>query len=56
MTCLIFVGEVGELGGNMWLQGADQLVSWVFYNEKPIQQHLILPGTTLKTWHIQYWH
>ena len=36
MVCLIFVGEVGILGGNMWLWGADQLVSWVLYNEKSI--------------------
>ena len=43
MTCLIFVCKVGKLGGNnldklqggMWLWGADQLVLWLFYDEKP---------------------
>ena len=32
--------KVGKLGG------ADQLVSCVFYNEKPIQQHFILHVAT----------
>jgi hypothetical protein len=62
MTCLIFLGEVGKLGGNnfselgggMWLWGAGQLVLWVFYNKKPIRQHSILSMTTLETQHIQY--
>ena len=31
---LDFVPKVGKLGGNMWLRGADQLVLWVFYNER----------------------
>ena len=57
MTHLIFVPEVGKLGvrnlgklgGGMWLQGANQLVLWVFYNEKIIQEHFILHVTTLET-------
>ena len=53
---LDFVGEVGKLGGIMCLWGVDQLALWVFYIEKPIRQHVILPMTTLKTWHNQYWH
>ena len=50
MTCLIFLHEVGKLGGNMWVWGANQLVLWVFYNEKTIRQHFILHVTTLETW------
>ena len=34
MTTLIFVPEVGKLGGGMWLWGANQLVLWVFYYER----------------------
>ena len=34
MTRFIFVCEVGRLGGIMWLWGADQLVLWIFNNEK----------------------
>lgn len=57
MTCLNFVGEVDNLGGGnlgksrggMWLQGANQLVLWLFYNETPIQRHVILHVTTLKS-------
>ena len=62
MICLCFVGEVGKLGGNnldklggdMWLWGADQFVLYVFYIEKPIRQQLIIPVTTLETWHNHY--
>ena len=53
MTCLIFVGEVGKWGGNMWLWGAKKLVLWVFYNEKPIWQLRILPLTTLEAADVQ---
>ena len=57
MTPLIFVGEVDKLGGGnlgklesgMWLRGAKQLVLWVFYDEKLVQQHFIFPVTTLET-------
>ena len=55
MTRLIFVFEVGKLGGNIWLGGANQLVLWIFYNEKTIRQHFILQVTTLETWQHQYW-
>ena len=34
ITCLFFVDEVDKLGGGMWLSGSNQLVLWVFYNEK----------------------
>ena len=34
--------EVCELRGNMWLWGVDQLVLWVSYNRKSIQQHFML--------------
>ena len=30
MTRFNFMHEVGRFGDNMWLQGADQLVLWVF--------------------------
>ena len=53
MTRLIFVGEVGKWGGNMWLWGAKKLVLWVFYNEKPIWQLRILPLTTLEAADVQ---
>ena len=49
MTHLIFMSEVGKLGGGMWLWGAYQLVLWVFYNGKLIQQQFLLPMTTLET-------
>ena len=55
MTQLIFVGKVGKLGGDMWLWGADQLVSHVFHNKKLVQQHFILLVTTLETRHNHYW-
>ena len=42
MTHLIFVPEVdklgggnlGKLGGDMWMWGANQIILWVSYNEK----------------------
>ena len=42
-----------NLGGNMWVWGANQLVVWIFYNEKIIWQHFILHVTTLETWNNQ---
>ena len=50
---LDFCGLDGKLGGNMWLRGADQLVLWVSYNEKLVQQHFSLPVTTLEKSHNQ---
>ena len=56
LTLLIFVQEVGKLRCDMRLWGANQLVFWVFYNEKSIWQHFILHVTTLVTCHNHYWH
>ena len=57
MTHLIFVSKVGKFKGNnlgkleggMWLRGVDQLVQWVFYDEKAIWQHFIFHVITLET-------
>jgi hypothetical protein len=43
--------NLGKLRGGMWLQGANQLVLWEFYNEKIVQQQFIVHATTLETWH-----
>ena len=48
-THVIFVPDVGKLGGGMWLRGANQLVMWVLCNEKTIRQHFTLHVTTLET-------
>jgi hypothetical protein len=53
---LDFVGRVGKFGGGIWLWGVDQLVLWIFYNEKLIRQYIMLRVTTLETWHNQHWH
>ena len=55
-TCLIFVGNLCKLGGNMWLWGDDQFVLWVLYNEKLVRQYFILHVATLESWHNQYSH
>lgn len=49
MTRLSFVGVVGRLGGGMWLQGVDQLVSWYAIMKSLVWQHFTSPVTTLET-------
>ena len=49
MTLLVFASYVEKLGGNMWPQGADKFVFWVFYNEKLAWQHFSLHVTTIET-------
>ena len=54
LICVIEVGilrsgNLGKLGGNMWLGCGNQLVVWVLYNDQTIRQHFILLVTTLKT-------
>ena len=41
--------EVGKLEGDTWMWGANQLVLWVFYNDKIIWQYFVLYVTTLET-------
>ena len=61
LICVIEVGifrsgNLGKLGGNMWLGCGNQLVVWVLYNDQTIRQHFILLVTTLKTWNHRYWY
>ena len=50
-------GNLGKLGGSMWLRGTDHLVLWVVHNEKTNWQHFIyLTIDHLDTWKDQYWH
>ena len=64
MTRFFFMSEIGklgsdnlgELGGNMWLWGANQLVLCVFYDGKTISQHFILHVTLYIHWLCSHGH
>jgi hypothetical protein len=49
MTCLIFVHEVGKLGGGIGCEVSTNLYYGYSMIKETIQQHYILPMTTLGT-------